>query len=251
MKSPQITWISASDPPQAFPDVEKALDFPEGLLAAGGDLSLERLLYAYQHGIFPWFSDGQPILWWSPDPRCVLVPGQFHVARRFSRSLQKCGFEITFNSAFEQVISACAADRPGQDGTWITPTMQIAYRDLHVSGWAHSVETWHEGELIGGIYGVAIGKVFFGESMFSRRTNASKVALLALCKVLAKHDFALLDCQVASRHLASLGATLMPRQQFTDVLKNASAQPASFGEWPTGRQKAKEFRLPRRVNTLQ
>jgi len=196
MKSPRITWISSNDPPNAFPDVSSAFDTPDGLLAAGGDLSEKRLLYAYRHGIFPWFDEGQPILWWSPDPRCVIRPDEFHLSRRLGRYLRQSDFEISFNTAFSEVIEKCAEDRDGQQGTWITTEMQDAYARLRKNGWAHSVEVWSGGMLCGGLYGLAIGKAFFGESMFSRHNNASKAAMLALCRLLEQEGFAVLDCQV-------------------------------------------------------
>ena len=223
MKSPRITWISSNDPPEAFPDIGSAFDTPDGLLAAGGDLSEKRLLYAYRHGIFPWFDDGQPILWWSPDPRCIIRPNEFYLSRRLRRYLRQSGFEISFNTAFSEVISKCAEDRAGQQGTWITAEMTDAYSHLHRQGWAHSVEVWSEGVLSGGLYGLAIGRAFFGESMFSRHSNASKAAMLALCRLLVKADFTVLDCQVESPHLLGLGATLMPRAEFATMLSAACA----------------------------
>ena len=232
MRTPSITWISSADPPEVFPDVDRAFDVPDGLLAAGGDLSEARILYAYRHGIFPWFNQGQPILWWSPDPRCVLRPAGFHGSRRLLRTLRKSGFKISYNVDFDQVIGNCAAERPGQEGTWITADMLAAYRHLHASGWAHSVEVWSRGTLIGGLYGLAIGRVFFGESMFSTASNASKAAMLALCSVLKRHAFALLDCQVESPHLRGLGAELMPRQQFVNLLAEACRGEERFDAWP-------------------
>lgn len=233
MTAPSIKWISCDDPPQVFPDIDMALSAPNGLLAAGGDLSVERLLYAYRRGIFPWFDSGQPILWWSPDPRCVLIPHAFHVARRLRRSLGKSAMVLTFNRAFGDVISACARRRQSAlHGTWITPGMVDAYTELHRLGWAHSVEAWLDDRLVGGVYGVAIGEVFFGESMFSYESDASKIALLALCRRIGKHDFHLLDCQVASPHLQSLGARLMRRNQFAAVIEAACASEARFLRWP-------------------
>ncbi|MGB5247071.1 MAG: leucyl/phenylalanyl-tRNA--protein transferase [Woeseia sp.] len=214
----KLVWLRPEDPPDAFPDIDSASVEPNGLLAAGGDLSQARLLQAYRQGIFPWFSDGEPILWWSPDPRCVLRPADYHLARRLRRSLASSPFEVRFNSAFNEVVEGCAGQRLGQDGTWITQAMAAAYAALHRAGWAHSVEVWHSGHLVGGMYGLAIGQVFFGESMFSRETNASKVALLALCRHLRARDFALLDCQVVSPHLLTLGASSMPRRDFRNIL---------------------------------
>jgi leucyl/phenylalanyl-tRNA--protein transferase len=232
--APSIKWISRDDPPEAFPDIHSALSAPNGLLAAGGDLSVERLLYAYRHCIFPWFDGGQPILWWSPDPRCVMIPGEFHVARRLRRGLRNSAVVLTFNRAFGAVIDACGRRRrnsqPGS--TWITPAMLDAYTDLHRQGWAHSVEAWLDDRLVGGMYGLAIGEVFFGESMFSHETDASKIALLALCRRIAAHGFRLLDCQVSSPHLQSLGARLMPRNQFATVIRSACASESPFARWP-------------------
>jgi len=241
MRSPRISWISSDDPPDSFPDIETAFDVPDGLLAAGGDLSRDRLIYAYSHGIFPWYDDGQPILWWSPDPRCVLRPEDLHISRRLQRSLRSGKIEIGFNESFDEVIAGCAEDRPGQDGTWITAEMHDAYRTLHAEGWAHSIEVWSNGKLIGGLYGVAIDRVFFGESMFSRITNASKAAMLALCRVMIDHSFEILDCQVESPHLMSLGASLMPRSAFSSILRKSCSRPLKFHEWPSKRRSINEF----------
>ena len=220
-RAPRIAWISRDDSPDAFPPVDQAFTEPDGLLAAGGDLSADRLLYAYRHGIFPWYDDGQPILWWSPDPRCVLVPQEFHLARRLRRALRSSGFEVSFNSAFDEVIEACSEHREGQSGTWITAGMKKAFKAMHRDGFAHSVDVWRGGVLIGGLYGLSIGSVFFGESMFSRESNASKAAMLVLCGELAERQFELLDCQVDSPHLSSLGAKLIPRPDFARILGNA------------------------------
>ncbi len=241
MKSPNITWISSDDPPEAFPEIESAFDIPDGLLAAGGDLSPERLLYAYRHGIFPWYDSGQPILWWSPDPRCVLRPHEFHVSKRLRRSLSRSKLEVSFNQAFSAVIAACAEDRTGQQGTWITDDMADAYSRLHQQGWAHSIEIWQENRLAGGLYGLAIGRAFFGESMFSRQTNASKAAMLALCQQMVLNDFEILDCQVESPHLVSLGASLMPRKKFAAVLRQACKSNSQFLDWPAGRRQMLDF----------
>ena len=241
MKSPNITWISSDDPPESFPDIESAFDVPDGLLAAGGDLSAERLVYAYRHAIFPWYDDGQPILWWSPDPRCVLRPHAFHVSRRLRRSLARSGFDISFDRAFDAVIAACAEHRSGQHGTWITAEMANAYTRLHEQGWAHSIEVRRGGILVGGLYGLSIGRAFFGESMFSHQSNASKAAMLALCQQLRVHDFEILDCQVESPHLVSLGATLMPRSQFASLLGKACNPAAPFRDWPAGKRPVSAF----------
>ena len=217
---------------EAFPPVERALRDPNGLLAAGGDLSPERLLDAYRHGVFPWYSEGEPILWWSPDPRMVFATGRVHVATRLRRWLHNCDWRIGADADFAGVLRACAAPRRGHAGTWITRSMFEAYRRLHELGHGHSVEVRDAaGHLVGGIYGVALGRMFFGESMFSAATNASKVALIALCRVLHGRGFALLDAQVASPHLETLGAFEMPRRQFVAHVARACAEPVAPGSW--------------------
>ena len=232
MTAPQIKWLSRDDPPDAFPDIDTALAVPNGLLAAGGDLSPARLLHAYEQGIFPWFDQGQPILWWSPDPRCVLPPNAFHVARRLRRSLRNGAFEVTWNRAFERVIAACAEPRRPRSGTWITPSMIDAFSGLHRDGWAHSLEVWLDRRLVGGIYGLAIDRAFFGESMFSQAPDASKIAMLVLCRTLARHGFELFDCQLVSPHLLSLGAASMPRTEFRALLRTACARRVRFTAAP-------------------
>jgi len=194
-----------------FPPVESALRDPNGLLAMGGDLSLERLLDAYRHGIFPWFNPGEPILWWSPDPRMVLEPQVIRVTRSLAKRIRNGGFELRVDSAFAEVMRACAMPRDDDGGTWISPPMVAAYTRFFDAGYAHSVETWHDGILVGGLYGVAIGRMFFGESMFSRMPDASKVALVRLARQLRQWGFGLIDCQMETAHLASLGARAMPR----------------------------------------
>ncbi|HEX5363478.1 MAG TPA: leucyl/phenylalanyl-tRNA--protein transferase [Gallionella sp.] len=206
-----IPWLTGNTP---FPPVTTALAAPNGLLAAGGDLSARRLLEAYRHGIFPWFSPGDPILWWSPDPRMVLVPDEFKVSRSLKKVLRNGGVEVRCDTAFERVMRACAAPRPDQQGTWIQEDMIAAYRALHELGYAHSIESWREGELVGGLYGVAIGRMFYGESMFSREANASKIALAHLSRQLSRWQFGLIDCQMNTPHLASLGAREIPRSEF-------------------------------------
>ncbi len=208
-----------------FPPVETAEDY--GLLALGGDLSPQRLLLAYSLGIFPWFNPGEPILWWSPDPRCVLFPAELHVSRSLQRFMRKTPFRISFNEHFAAVIYWCRRLRAGLDGqgTWITKEMKEAYLQLHRLGFAHSVECWDGDELVGGIYGVCIGRCFFGESMFSRRSNASKVALVALVRHLREQEFVLLDCQQTTAHLVSMGAREIPREQFQQQLKKALVPP--------------------------
>jgi leucyl/phenylalanyl-tRNA--protein transferase len=235
VNKPRVEWLSPLDSPHSFPHVESALREPDGLLAAGGDLSGERLLAAYTSGIFPWYEDGQPILWWSPDPRCVLRPEDFRVSRRLRQYQCRSRFEVSFNQAFDRVIRACAGRRRDQQGTWITPGMIAAYEQLHVDGWAHSVEIWAETDLVGGLYGLSIGSVFFGESMFSHRDHASKFAMLALCQVLARSEFVLLDCQVVSPHLIALGATQIPRRDFTAILGTSCATRSQFRKWPPNR----------------
>jgi leucyl/phenylalanyl-tRNA--protein transferase len=207
-----IHWL---EPSGDFPPVEQALERPNGLLAAGGDLSPERLLRAYRLGIFPWFSAGEPILWWSPDPRMVLVPSELKIARSMAKTLRKAAFEVRADSAFERVIQACSEPRPRQRGTWITDAMQAAYTRLHRLGVAHSIETWRGDELVGGLYGVALGRAFFGESMFSRATDASKIALVHLVQQLNTWGFGLIDCQMHTPLLASFGAREIARPQFT------------------------------------
>ena len=241
MSNSRVAWLDAHATPARFPDVENALREPDGLLAAGGDLSSDRLLCAYASGIFPWYEAGQPILWWSPDPRCILHPNEFRVSRRLLRYLRRTPFSLRCNSAFGDVIDACAAHRPAQRGTWITPAMSDAFRQLHRDGWAHSIEIWDGAELVGGLYGLSIGRVFFGESMFSRRDNTSKFAMFSLCRILAEHDFALLDCQVLSRHLTSLGARLLPRREFCAVLQGACDPRSKFSHWPANDQPIADF----------
>ncbi len=214
-------WISDAAPPRAFPDVDAALEEPNGLLAMGGDLAPERLLYAYAHGIFPWYSEGQPILWWSPDPRMVLDPARLRVSRSLRRRLRRGDYQVTVDRGFRQVVRCCAAPRARQSGTWILPEMVRAYVRLHELGHAHSVECWSGQRLAGGLYGVAIGRVFFGESMFSAMTDASKVALAHLCD----RGFGLVDCQLPSAHLARLGAEPMARRDFCRAIARLCAEP--------------------------
>jgi len=217
---------------EPFPSVETAFDEPNGLLAAGGDLVPERLLEAYRHGIFPWFSEGEPILWWSPDPRMVFATGAVHISTSMRRWLRRCDWTIRADTMFSEVVRACAAPRATQHGTWITRGMLNAYAALHELGYAHSIEVFAgDGRLVGGIYGVAIGRMFFGESMFSAATNGSKVALIALCRVLHLWDFPLLDAQVASAHLATLGAFEMPRSRFIAHVERACAVAVTPGSW--------------------
>ena len=232
MSNNRVVWLTPDDPPQLFPPVGSALREPDGLLAAGGDLSPERLLAAYQQGIFPWYDEGQPLLWWSPNPRCVFQKGDLHVSRRMRRELRRSTAEVRFNTAFADVIRACAAPRRYEQGTWITDDMIEAYERLHRAGWAHSIEVWQDGALIGGLYGLVIGRAVFGESMFSLRSNASKIALLALDRMLSDGTFGIIDCQVQSSHLLSLGATAISRSSFVEMLGRLCAIPGAFKDWP-------------------
>ncbi|RMG29685.1 MAG: leucyl/phenylalanyl-tRNA--protein transferase [Gammaproteobacteria bacterium] len=220
-------WLGRH-PEAPFPPVEYALEEPNGLLALGGDLSLPRLLNAYRRGIFPWYSAGQPILWWSPNPRLVLPPGEIRISRSLRKRLRQRPFEIRFDTAFVEVLAGCAAPRPGDTGTWLLPEMQRAYAALHRAGWAHSVEAWQQDRLVGGLYGVALGGVFFGESMFSRVSDASKVALVHLAVWLLEQGFRLIDCQVRTEHLVRLGAREIPRPAFIAAIGEEVLPP---GPW--------------------
>ena len=223
-----IPWLRGNAP---FPPLSKALAAPNGLLCAGGDLSPERIVEAYSQGIFPWFSEGDPILWWSPDPRMVLFPAELKVSRSLRKTLAKEPFEIRVDTAFRRVMEECAQPRDGQGGTWIVPAMVDAYTRLHERGFAHCIESWDEGELVGGLYGVALGKVFFGESMFARRADASKVALVRLVERLRAEGFRLIDCQQATGHLASLGAREIPREAFAKLLQESIQYPPTGNRW--------------------
>ena len=214
-----------------FPDVEQALTEPDGLLAVGGDLSPERLLEAYRRGIFPWYSEDQPVLWWSPNPRSVLFPDKLKISRSLNKVIKKQSFTVTLDTAFRDVITICAEPRKDDAGTWITPDMIEAYCTLFEQGHAHSVESWHEGELVGGLYGIAIGKVFFGESMFSKKTDASKVAFVKLVQQLNTWGFELIDCQIRSEHLDSLGAENIPRRRFIDLLNQLCISSSKDSPW--------------------
>lgn len=223
--------IAGAAPPDAFPPDACALAHPNGLIAVGGDLSPARLLAAYRRGIFPWYEEGQPILWWTPDPRLVLDPRRFHLSRSLRRTINRQRFEIRVDTAFAKVIGACAQPRRDGTGTWLTAEMRRAYERLAALGHAHSIEAWRHGSLAGGVYGIALGRAFFGESMFSREADASKVALHALCERLAPCPGALLDCQVPSPHLIALGAELLPRSVFLERLAPALA---AAGPWGRG-----------------
>lgn len=223
-----LTWLQRNR--YEFPPLEKALRDPNGLLAAGGDLSAERLVAAYRHGCFPWFAEGQPILWWSPDPRTVLFPGEVHVSRSLSKVIRQGRYQVSFDQDFAAVITACAGPRSYADGTWITDAMQAAYLKLHQQGFAHSVEVREDGKLVGGLYGLAMGQLFFGESMFSHADNASKVGFATLVSHLQRWGFALIDCQMPTQHLHSFGARPIPRTEFAGFLERHLDQ-ASTADW--------------------
>ena len=222
-----ITWLSPQDAPEWFPPLEQALEEPSGLLAAGGDLSPERLIAAYRRGIFPWYSPGQPVLWWSPDPRAVLFPEEFHCTRSLAKTLRNGGFSYSMDRDFAAVIDGCAAPRAASPGTWITSDMRAAYLELHRLEHAHSIEIWRAGALVGGLYGVRLGGVFFGESMFSRERDASKAALARLVAVCRRNSLAVIDCQLPSRHLTTLGSRTIPRSQFQALLREHARTPSA------------------------
>ena len=218
-------------PSDDFPSVDRALDEPNGLLAAGGGLSVARLTEAYRRGIFPWFNEGDPILWWCPDPRMVLPTGSVHVSRSLRRRLRRDDYTLTFDGDFRAVLRACAAPRRQESGTWLTLPMMRAYERMHQAGAAHSVEVWMDGELAGGLYGVALGRMFFGESMFTRRTDGSKMAIALLCAQLARWMFPLVDCQMRTEHLASLGAVEIPRHAFVAAVRDLVDLPPVPSPW--------------------
>ncbi|CAK0738393.1 leucyl/phenylalanyl-tRNA--protein transferase [Gammaproteobacteria bacterium] len=226
-----LYWIDPLNDNSPFPAVEHALTDPDGLLAAGGTLSPQRLMIAYRQGIFPWYNVDQPILWWAPDPRSVLYPERLKVSRSLHKTLRKGYYRVTFDTAFRQVIKGCAAPRAGVRGTWITPGMLCAYTSLHERGIAHSIEVWEDQDMVGGLYGIALGRVFYGESMFSRRTDASKVGFVYLVHQLRRWEFAVVDCQVQSVHLQSLGAETIPRREFTHLLDRYADLPSPPMPW--------------------
>jgi leucyl/phenylalanyl-tRNA---protein transferase len=226
-----IAWLNASDP---FPSPDTALTEPDGLLCAGLELTAERVLQAYERGIFPWYNDGQPVLWWSPDPRMVLRPQHFKLHRSLRKVLRNAQYDIRVDSSFVDVMHGCAEPRPEQDGTWITDSIIDAYSTLHRAGLAHSVECWMDGELVGGLYGIALGRVFFGESMFMRRTDASKIAFAHLVTQLTRWRFELIDCQQQTGHLASFGAAPTARKHFLAELArliHSAAEVSPAGSW--------------------
>ena len=227
-----ITWLAPTDPPDHFPPPERALDDPAGLLAAGGDLSTERLLAAYRRGIFPWYSAGQPVLWWSPDPRAVLMPAEFRLSRSLAKTLRNRGFVDRIDQDFQAVLDGCAAPRAQSPGTWLLPEMRAAYLELHLRGFAHSFETWLDERLVGGLYGIRLGNVFFGESMFSRERDASKAALARLVEYCHSQGIVVIDCQLPSRHLQSMGSRLISRAQFQGLLREHIAMGTVFVQYP-------------------
>jgi len=224
-----VPWLRTSS---LFPPIDAALDDPNGLLAAGGDLSPERLVDAYRHGIFPWYNGGQPILWWSPNPRMVLLLDEFKLSRSLAKVVRQQRFEIRVDTAFRDVITACAEPRNGQSGTWITPQVIDAYTTLHRQGYAHSIESWRDEQLVGGLYGVAIGRMFYGESMFARESDASKVALVKLVAMLKYMEMPLIDCQQETDHLARFGARPVTRRTFAGWLARLIPAPAPTERWP-------------------
>ncbi|MEZ5564937.1 MAG: leucyl/phenylalanyl-tRNA--protein transferase [Gammaproteobacteria bacterium] len=228
-----ITILHPGDPPDAFPDPSAAATEPNGLLAVGGDLEPDRLMAAYARGIFPWYQAGQPILWWSPDPRAIIVPERLHISRSLRRTMRRNQLQVSVDLAFGAVVAGCAESRR-TTGTWITSEMQIAYRRLHDLGHAHAVEVWRDTELVGGVYGVVLGRVFFGESMFSRETDASKVALVRLARLAKTHDLRLIDCQIPNAHLSSLGSQLMPRRKFLECLRLLTSGNQARRSWQHG-----------------
>jgi leucyl/phenylalanyl-tRNA--protein transferase len=239
----RIRTLTPNDPPDSFPDPAQAgvaLGFPDGLVAIGGDLSPNRLLAAYRRGIFPWFNEDQPILWWSPDPRAVIFPDQFHMSRSLARMVRQPDWAYSLNQAFGKVIRGCASNR-GEYGTWITPEMLAAYEAMHERGHAHSVESWYQGELAGGIYGLRLGNVFFGESMYSAKTGGSKVAISGLIRVCLASGLKMLDCQLASAHLKTLGMIELPRGEFLAQLGKDPKEPPTSDDWEFGQRAAAEL----------
>lgn len=224
-----IPWLDAKP---TFPPVDTALRDPNGLLAAGGDLSVDRLISGYKRGIFPWYSAGEPILWWSPDPRTILFPHDIRLSHSLRKTLRRGGYQIRLDCAFAEVVRACSESRRPGGQTWITTEMQQAYIDLYRAGFAHSVETWMHDTLVGGLYGVAVGRVFYGESMFSRHNDASKIALAHLARYLEQRRFAVIDCQMTTQHLLSMGATEIPRAEFCAQLAKWTAEGPPPEKWP-------------------
>jgi len=227
----RLHWLDPRDPNQPFPAPHRAMRDPNGLLAIGGDLSLPRMIRAYSSGIFPWYNPNEPILWWCPDPRAVMAPEDFHVSHSLAKRLKKDDYAVTLDNAYAAVLESCSGARRGGHGTWLGPDMKHAYLDLHQHGFAHSVEVWQEGRLVGGLYGVALGRAFFGESMFSLVPDASKLALYHLSQQLHAWSFSLIDCQVSSAHLKTLGAVEIPRDRFLARLRQALQDAGRTGTW--------------------
>ena len=227
----QLPVLNPLKPDQSFPDIETALSYPDGLLAVGGCLSSQRIMNAYRQGIFPWYSSGEPILWWSPNPRLVLFPDNLNISRSLRKTLRKANFTTTYDQAFAQVMRYCAEPREKEKTTWISDDIYQAYVRLHQQGIAHSYEVWMEDELVGGLYGIAIGQVFFGESMFHKRTNASKIAFCSLIHQLSEWHYQLIDCQVHTDHLCSLGAEEIERETFAHLLKQYCPIPPNNQAW--------------------
>ena len=227
----RLHWLDPRDPHQPFPPAHRAMRDPNGLLAIGGDLSVPRLIRAYSNGIFPWFNPNEPILWWCPDPRAVLTPAEFHVSHSLGKRIRKGDFAVTIDHAFTQVLDGCSDPDQGRNDTWLGTDMKRAYCELHELGFAHSVEVWQKGALIGGLYGVSLGGAFFGESMFSRASDASKLALTFLCRQLAAWRFSIVDCQIASSHLGRLGAVEISRDRFLTELRRVIGCGGRTGIW--------------------
>lgn len=227
----RLHWLDPRDPHQPFPPAHLAMRDPNGLLAIGGDLSVSRLIRAYSAGVFPWYNPDEPILWWSPDPRAVLHPEQMRVTRSLGKSIRREHYAVSLDRAFDEVLRQCSASRRHSRGTWLGDEMRRAYGQLYGLGYAHSVEVWRHGSLVGGLYGVALGRVFFGESMFSLETDSSKIALYWLCQQLGAWRFPLIDCQVGSPHLQSLGAVDVSRERFLSLLRSAVSAPPRTGHW--------------------
>ncbi len=227
----RLHWLDPRDPNQPFPPPNRAMRDPNGLLAIGGDLSVERLLRAYSSGIFPWYNPNEPILWWCPDPRAVLDPAEFHVSHSLEKRIRKPDYAVTLDRAFADVLDGCTASRRGSNGTWLGTDMKRAYLELREAGHAHSAEVWRDGKLVGGLYGVALGRAFFGESMFSTETDSSKLALYWLCQQLKAWSFEMIDCQIASQHLRTLGAAEISRDRFLSRLRSAQQAASRTGLW--------------------
>ena len=227
----RLHWLDPRNPNQPFPPVHLAMRDPNGLLAIGGDLSVARLLRAYAQGIFPWFNPDEPILWWCPDPRAMLSPAEFHSSHSLRKTIRKPDYSVTLDRAFVEVLEACSATRSKARGTWLGPDMKRAYLELHLAGYAHSVEVWREHALVAGLYGVGLGRAFFGESMFSRATDGSKIELYWLCQQLRAWNYEIIDCQISSPHLLSMGAREIPRDEFLSRLRPSVGRSGTLGLW--------------------